>query len=347
MLSRCKFIFILGLSAFFLAFSGGLVHAQALPSTSNGVEISASSDNPVPGQTVTITANSYTININSAKVTWVVNGKTVQTGIGLTTLDVKAPDLGKKVKIEVTAVAVNGIIMYNTYTLSSGSVDLIIETDGYSHQFFNGKLPVVYQNAVKIVAMPHLSDSSGKEYDPKSLVYLWKKNDQVLQDQSGYGKQSITLLGDIVPRNYVLSVIVSTRDSQARAVGLTSVDFGAPEIQFYVDDPLYGPLFNRTVTNSISMGSQKETQILAVPFGFNKPQKGTGNIPFNWQINGESHSELAESQSVILRAPDDVSGQTGVSLILRNTKQILQGAEAGFRATFRAQSTEEVPNQYF
>jgi hypothetical protein len=205
----------------------------------------------------------------SSKITWTVNGKTAQSGYGLTTLDVTAPAMGKKLSVSVTAISSGGVALSNTIAVTSGSVDMIVETNGYTPPFYKGKLPIVYQNSVTVVAMPHLSDASGAEYDPKTLIYQWKKDNQLLQDQSGYGKQSVTLVGNIVPRPYDLSVTVSTRNNSAQAVGIMSVTAGSPAISFYVNDPLYGPMFNRSVLNTVRIGTNKEVGILAVPYGFN------------------------------------------------------------------------------
>jgi hypothetical protein len=52
-------------------------------------------------------------------------------------------------------------------------------------------------------------------------------------------------------------------------------------------------------------------------------------------INGVEHPELAENESVTLRAPNESSGSSKVELRIRNTKKILQGASLGFSANFK------------
>lgn len=322
-----------------------VAHAQGVPSSVGGLELSISSDNPAPGQTVTISAQSYSTDINAATLIWSMSGKAVQQGIGLTSYQVKAPALGKKLTVNVVAVTPEGRRLANSVTMGSGAVDMIAETDGYVPPFFHGKIMPVYQNIVKIVAMPHLANPSGVEYGPKDLVYQWKKDDRVLQDQSGYGKQSISLAGDIVPRPYIVTVKVSNRDGSAQAAGTIRIEMGKPSIGFYVDDPLYGALFNRAVIDSIRIGSEKETDVLAVPFGFNKPAQGLGDLSLIWTLNGLTHEELGSSQSVVLRAPEDTSGSSGIQLEVRNGKQILQGADGAFSAFFTSGASTASPFQ--
>lgn len=334
MKSRFLLFFII---AFYLSASN--TFAQ-IPSSAGGLELSASTDNPVPGQTVTITARSYALDINSAKVSWIINGTTAKNSVGATILEVKAPNLGKTLSIKVSATTPEGRTEVGTITVGSGSVDLIFETDGYVSPFFKGKISPVYQNSVKIVAIPHLANSNGLEYDPKTLIYQWKRNSRVIENQSGYGKQSITLIGDIVPRPYDISVEVWPRDDSTHAKSMAEVSVKEPSINFYIDDPLYGPLFNKTIDSTLRIGSQKETTVLAVPFGFNKTQNGVGDLSWSWSINGSARNELSTNESVVLRAPENSTGLSNIQLNIINTDKILQGASGEFGASFSSEKSD-------
>lgn len=327
------FIFLLA-TIFSSLFFIPIIHAQGISLPNGGIDLSLSTDNPTPGQDITITARSFNAEIDSAVITWTVNGKQEQKGIGANTLKVTAPELGKKLIVNISAATTNGKILANSITISSGSVDMILENNGYVHPFFKGKIPLSYQNTFTVTAIPHIANSDGIEYDPKNLVYTWKKSWQILEEDSGYGKQSIQLTGDIVPRGYALTVLATTRDGKAQASGYATISFDSPSISFYVNDPLYGPYFNTAIGDNIRIGTQKETGVLMVPFGFNKPINSIGNLLFTWMINGVERTELATKESIILRAPSDSAGASNISLSIRNNKQFLQGATGGFYATF-------------
>ena len=334
--SFVNFKHVLSLIAICLLFAIS-AHAQGVPASISSITLSASTDNPIPGQKVTITAVSYSFDINSATIIWSINGKQVQKGIGLTTYDAKAPALGKRTTINVSAVVPDGSHFDNSITLGSGSIDLSIETDGYKPPFFKGKIDPAFQNVVKVIAFPHLADSSGKEYDPANLIYSWKKDDgTVLQDQSGYGKQSISLKGNIVPRPYYLIVTASARDGSAQAQSLIQVAPSSPSITFYNNDPLYGPLFNSAISNSLHIGSQKEVSVFASLFGFNFSSKIANDLTIDWMINNIEHSELSSSRSITLRSPDGVAGSSNVSLSIRGVNNILQSADGGLNISFDA-----------
>ena len=331
-LAICAVILIIGMPA---------VHAQTDPSGTIGLQLTSSTESPIPGQTLTITAESYNIDIDSAALTWISNGKVIAKGIGVTTATVQAPALGKNVAIEVTATAADGTSFTNSIILGSGSVDLIVEPDGYVPPFFMGKNAVAYQNAVKIVAMPHLANSSGVEYDPSTLVYQWQQDGAALADQSGYDKQSIVIPGNIVPHPYTISVTVSTRDGSAQGTEYIPISPISPEVLFYNDDPLYGALYNRALGNSVYVGSQRELGVRAVPYGFDVPAIGLGNLSLTWLIDGVEHQELETGESVTLRAPAGTAGSSDIELDINNTQNILQQASATFSAIFSAGSTAD------
>ena len=314
--------------------------AQDLP-VSDGVTLSLSTDNPVPGQIVTVTANSYSADISGARLTWTVNDKVVKDEVGAMSIDVSAPALGSKLNISVSASNPEGMTYIGTVIIGSGAVDMIVESDGYIPPIFLGKSPTAYQNSVKVIAVPHLADSSGKEYNPSNLIYQWKKNGQVIADKSGYGKRSITIEGELIPREFDLSVNVSTRTTADQAIGTTLIQPSAPSANIYINDPLYGTLFNRAVGEKLGIGTKKETSLLVVPFGFNKSRSIT------WLLNDTERTELADKLNITLRSPGDDGGSSDISVRISSPANILQGATAAFTAYFGATKTTETNNTEF
>lgn len=313
--------------------------AQGIPVGTN-LDITLSINNPSPGQEVTVTVRSFNTDIKSSNITWMIDGKTAKKGIGETVITVTAPQAGKEMDIDVTAVAIDGTVHRGSISLGSGTVDMILESNGYVHPFFRGKVAVSYQNSIKIVAIPHLYAANGKELDPKSLIYEWRRNNQVMDSQSGYGKQSIVIQGDIIPRPFSVTVSVTNREKTAEAVSLVNIGFQSPTIALYIDDPLFGPIYEQSIGEAIRIGSEREVGVLAVPFGFNKPKDGLGDLQLEWFINGKRDSSLAKNMSLILRAPNGTAGASNIDLSIKNAEKILQGARAGFKAIYSGQSQQ-------
>lgn len=314
--------------------------AQGIQLPAQDVDLKVSPENPMPGQTLTITAESYIVSLTSSNITWSLNGNVYQKGIGMTSIQVIAPDLGKKLSIGVNAITAEGAQLNAEIDITSGNIDLIVETDGYVPPFFNGKMPLVYQNSYRIVAIPHLANSSGTEYDPKTLVYSWSKDTKVMQDASGYGKQVFSWKEEIIPRSRLIKVKATTRDGSAQAEKTIILQANSPFIQFYKNDPLYGPMYNKAIINNTGLGSSRELSILAVPYGFNKPFSSVGNLLFSWSINSTSQDALSTSQSIVLRAPVGKTGSSNIDLEIRNEKDILQSARNAFSIMFSSGETE-------
>lgn len=320
-----------------LAFSTTSTLAQGVPS-SGGLDLTPSVDNPYPGQEVTITAQNYSTDISGANITWSSGGKILAKGVGVTSVKVTAPVLGKQILVTATASISGGTTFTNSITISSAYVDMIVESGGYVPATFLGKIPVAYQNNTKVVAVPHIADSKGVEYDPKTLVYKWEQGSKVLQDQSGYGRQSITIPGTMIPRPYLLSVTVTTSDGRSQGVGMVTITPEAPSLVFYKNDPLYGVLYNNAVSSNIYMGNQREVGVVAVPYGFNAPVSGLGDLQLSWMINRVERPELTTNKSVTLRSPEGSSGASSVELNITNKKDILQQAGGSFTAIFSNQT---------
>ena len=207
---------------------------------------------------------------------------------------------------------------------------------GYAPPLYGGKQDFAYENTVKIVAMPHLADSSGAEIDPTTLVYNWKQDSTVLQDQSGYGKQSITITGTVIPRPTTIYVNVSTRDGSETASGAITLQAGSPSVVFYQDDPLYGVLYNLALGGQTTFSNQELT-LLAAPFSFTLPSLTNNNLQYSWTINGAAQTDLTTNRGVTLRVSDTSSDASyPVQLQLQNTEEILQGAMNAITVMFKS-----------
>ena len=136
-----------------------------------------------------------------------------------------------------------------------------------------------------------------------------------------------------MPRPYTLTVNVSTRDGSQSTQATVTIGQQTPNILFYINDALYGPLYNKAIS-SVDIGAQKETSVTAVPFGFDKILNGLGDLVLGWTINGTDHQELNSSNTVVLRAPDNSTGVSSIGLTISNQKNILQGAGGNIVANF-------------
>jgi hypothetical protein len=308
--------------------------AQSTPPESiDGIVLTTTPENPAPGDTVTITVQDYQSDINKAKITWVINGKESTKGTGLNKITVTAPASGKRVDVMAVIETVEGADIRKVLNIKSGDIDMIWETGGYTPPLYRGKTQFSYQNYLKVVAFPHFIDSSGKQVKPSQLIYKWKKDGTALQDQSGFGKQSLVIKADIIPRPFSITVDVSSLDSTAHGVGELIFEATSPAILFYEDSPLYGVFYNKAVGDKILL-SNAEVKIMASPYGFNM----NDSLRYEWSINNLIHDELAQNKNIVLRINGTDQGRSDISLTMKNVgDDILQTATGVFSALFNGQ----------
>lgn len=322
-------ISIFSLSIFSLSFS---VHAQDI--AIGELVLVKSVESPKPGQDISISLRNYAIDLDTATIIWRVDGVEKKRGVGQKSFTTKAPAIGKNSTVTAVVVTTDSDTYSGDILLGSGSMDIIVESAGYTPPFFLGKIPLAYENIVKVVAMPHLADSSGKEFDPDTLIYTWEKDGSVRGDLSGYGKRSITFTGSSIPSPVILTVTAKTRDGLHQAKEYKTLTYSQPFIKFYSNDPLYGPLFNRELSGTKYINKEKELGILAVPYGFDKPVNSVGKLSFQWKIDGSIKSNLNNNESIIVRSPEGAAGTSGISFKITNSIKTLQTGQSAFSVSF-------------
>src|SRR5574343_1112795 len=324
-----KLIFKLSIIYFFIfTLNTHFTHAQ-IAGEIEQVSIKTEISNPKPDQKIGIYLESYLLDLNSASIVWFVNGKNISQGIGIKRIEVTAPKIGSKTTVSAVIKTTEGREIRKTYDIKTGSVDIVWETEGVAHPFFDGKLPYVYQNKVRFIAVPHLSVDSKKELDPKTLVYSWKMDGKYVEEGQGYGKQYIEIESGDIPKNLNISVSVYNRNQSEGSESSITLEPGDPSLSFYEIDSLYGVMYNKAIVNDKRM-KNSEIEILAIPYGFNKDNKNT----FTWLINGLYQNDLINNRSITLRTKKDIEGSSSVDLDIRNENSILQGARNGFTVYF-------------
>ena len=326
------FIFSIALSSALISVPF-ISHAQTAVGTTavDGVDISYDPSNPTPGSSVSVSVDSYSIDLNKTTITWSVAGKSLARGIGLTSIDVIAPAVGSSLQVIADISTVAGGSIKKAITITSGDVDLIWETSGYTPPMYRGKVPFSYQNTIKFTAIPHFVDKSGKAINPATLIYKWANGSTVFSDQSGYGQQSVVIKGGIIPRELDIDVLVSSADPSIHGEAQAQINAVAPTITFYQDDPLYGVMYANTISDTLKL-FHNEVKVLAAPYGFdiNDPA-----LTYDWEVNNVSQSNLTTSRSIVLRVPDGQQGNSNISVGLSNSgDNILQGATSAFNALF-------------
>ncbi len=315
-------LFIFSFSLFSLA------NAQSIPGVSEPVTLGVSPRFPKPDTTVTITAQSFSTDLNRAGFSWVSGGKVIKQGTGATSVTVPSGKAGSLTSVSVTVTTTDIGTISQTASWRPADITLVWKSDGYTPPFYLGKALESYGASFRATAIPEFFTGAGKRLDPKTLVYTWKKNGTIDPNQSGYGKDSFTSSqASYIRGGDDINVEVSNNDGSIIATKTTTISPGIPEIIFYGESPLYGIQYEKALNGTFNLTAEEVT-LRAEPFNVSTNNIFTG-LSFDWSINSESVPSFKDKNKITLRKAGSVGGQSDVSLSIQHQTKILQGGIAG------------------
>jgi hypothetical protein len=312
--------FLLALSLFFFS----TAFAQGIPGVGQPLTVLVSSESPRPGETIFLSAQSYSFDIDSSILTWKVDGEPVASGNGIKRFEVVAGEVGTIKTVEVTALTSEGSFTQSV-EIRPADVDLLWESASYVPAFYKGKALFSHGGSYKITAFTHITDRSGKRVDPKTLVYKWSKNGTSEDAASGYGKTSyVSIQSSFVRGSDEISVTIQNPNENfyfTESIAISPVD---PEVVFYEKNPLYGIWLEGALPLVVNL-DREEIAVEAEPYFFTSNSKAV-NLEYTWSLNDESVFNFDNKSTLVLRKIEGESGTSEIGLDVSNSRYILQGA---------------------
>lgn len=299
------------------------------------LEVTVNPEYPRAFQDVNISVRSYNSDFDRANITWYVDGTPVLKGTGKTSLDFSVGAVGNTTTVRMEASTTNGSFVVRTFSFRPGDVDLIWEAQTYTPPFYKGKRLHSTGADIKVVALPTLRETNGALVSPQNLVYEWKLGSKVLADQSGFGKQSITLGKESTFRsNTLLHVVVSTLDGLSSAKGTIRITPTSPLVLLYEESPVLGTMFSKALTSSQDLSlTQDEIAIHAIPYFFSTRSAASAQLEYTWYLNGKKLSEPQVPNELILRQTGG-TGNARIQVRTQHTDHILQGSQSAVNITY-------------
>lgn len=332
-----KYIFLLILVLFLLPFHEARSQGFGLGGDSVNVDMIPIS--PRAYQSVSVTLTSYLGDLDSATITWQINGKTEVSGKGIKKFSFSVGSISQTTSLDIIIVFQNGSSERKSLKIKPTDVDLIWQSESYVSPFYKGKALFSHQNKITFIALPHMTNQSGAEINPKNLIYKWSNAETVVDTASGYGKNVYSFNAPLISRNLNVTVEVTSPDSTTRGFARIEVPPVEPEVIIYRKDPLYGIEFQKALTGNINMGSLKEITVIGTPFYFGVLNNFSSDLKYEWQINGAKTGNGVQTNTQIFRQKGGVSGVANISLSVENTERILQFARNKFSIEFGQEVT--------
>lgn len=329
--SKKTFIFFIILAFFSTPF---FVKAQInMAALDSSMEISVSPQFPGANQDVSISIDSFFSNLSSARISWVINGETIKSGIGEKRFSFTTGNLGTVSNIEIKVEPQATPSFSNKIQIRPAEIDLIWEGETYTPAFYKGKSLYSRESRVFLQAVPHFINSNGNRLSDENLIYTWSNSQGVLNQLSGYGKNFLTYHGSIFEKRERIEVLVESTDGSFKAKGFAFIENTDPKIVFYENSPLFGILKNHAIPKNYRL-SKEEVTLVAEPFFFSTENSNNNLLSFNWTLNNSGTVNHASPNSIVLRREGGRSGQANLSILVSHAEKILQGARNNISISF-------------
>ncbi len=315
-LSAC-FLFL------FLAFYGVLYAA-----TPDSINVDVLPPNPAPGQNVTISLSSFSNNLDSVMIVWIMNGKTVFSGIGKKSFSLTAGGPGTESSIIAQIMFPDGEVDERISVRPNVMVLLWQADDSYTPPFYRGRALPTPDTEIKIVAMPNLNGVA-----TNNMTYDWKKDYNADQGASGYGKNFYTYTNDYLNDSNNIDVVARTINGATSVESNISVGTTIPKILFYKNDPKLGTQWESSLTDGHLI---TDSEILvAIPYFISPKDLQIPTLVWKWTINDNT---VPTSRSLVnflpVKVPPGTTGTSTIGLDISSTDRIFETANQTLNVQF-------------
>lgn len=279
-------------------------------------------DFPGPNESYAVRLLSAAFDPRSANITWFFNGKEVLKGAGANAYNFNTGELGSTINLRVTALA--GAISYEaSRTLTVNDVDLLWRAETSIPRWYKGKALASPGSTVIITAFPNVA-SGGRKLSVSNLIYRWSLDGEDQPDASGLNRKSIILRASSevnLPQQITLKV--SNADQTVGAQKTTEMALTSPEIVFYEEHALEGPV-GALALERIDMSPGEEKEFRSSPYFFSQGE----TLTREWRVDREKTEKGGPEELLRLKVVPEASGFITVENIIQNLKSVFQQARA-------------------
>jgi hypothetical protein len=300
-----------------------VAHAQV---DTSDFTVSIIPEKPGPYESVQVSLVSYTLNLDTALISWAEDGKIKLSGIGKKNYSFTTKGTGVLSTVSVTIAAKDGTTSRREFTVNPAGVDILWQaTDAIVPPLYRGKALPASEGGIKFVAIPNIKTGTSTYLAGTDAVYAWQRGNTPSQNQSGYGKNSFTVYANILNDTEEVSVDVRSTDAKVGATASRAVAIAEPVIRFYELSPLLGPLFGKAITDGFTVASS-DIAILAVPYFISGPDTASQKLSYTWQLNNDSIAAPGTPNILSLHRDTKNAGSALISLAVSHLSKLYQSA---------------------
>lgn len=296
-----------------LAFVGvHTAHAQI----SNPLQISVVPKYVQPNSTISVSVEAYSIDLNSATISWSVDGVPYSGSAGNTHIAVPVGDVGESVVVTVGAQTPQGQRFDLRRVITPAEAAIVWEADTYTPPLYKGRSLFTSQSTLHFVAIPNIV-RNGSRVPNSQLVFTWEHDGTILGSKSGTGQDSLTLTGSILSQPEVVAVEVKTLDGAISTRERIVVPIIGSRVRIYEDTPLLGTRFERAL-GATEIVTNQEITLRAYPYFM--PVTDPRSLVWDW-IVGDIHTY--DQQITLRNTTQATSGRVPIELNVEKVGSLL------------------------
>lgn len=308
------------ISAFSVSTSDSRIEESIFPSTFD------------PGDTATINLKSYYLNLDSCQIGWTENGEDKTTAIGNKSFSFTSPTLGQTTKIKATVICDNNIATL-VFAFQGNNLNFLISADTYTPPFYRGAKLASINSTIKVVSVPEVFDDSGNLISSDTLVYRWSIGNQLLQEASGYNKNTLVIQGGDLPSLKTINLKIYSLGGELKAEKNVTISVNKPKIFIYEKKPLLGELA-QSVWSGDKTITGDEVTLAAEPYFFSATSLKNSRIKFSWQMNNKELDNKDNSLAMVFRVDQNTTGQANINFSATDQDNILNVVKTSLNLFF-------------
>ncbi len=278
-------------------------------------------------QEVTLRTTSDYIDLNRYRASWYVDGKIVADGVGKRSITLKTRGYGQQTTV-IVLIQLPTTLIKKTFSFEPQDMTVLWEAlDSYTPPFYQGKKLPSREGIIKAVAIPNIKDGSGAEFNPKTGVYRWVRNGNVVGAAAGYGKDSFSFKNNKIRSVEEITVTASDVNKIHETTQTVTIPTVDPMILFYEKN------YQTGITNSYTTAAlnllQQASIVVAEPYFFSTPLSGIRSLLFTWTMN-QSPITLPSTndQNIVTLQNSNEPGSATLGLRVRNPNSLFQSASS-------------------
>ena len=329
MRSRLKVLLAIGFTITTLSI-GVFAHttrADLDPITAPDVSVNITPEIPGPFDTVYASLSSLTYNLDIASITWTLNGKLVLQGVGKKLYHFPVGDVGVVSTLIVRIEPLNAPAIIKTLVLTPQGMDILWQAkDTVVPPLYRGKALPAKESTITFVAIPGLKDGQGNLTSQSNLLYVWKHGTDE-NTSTGYGQDSFDVKMNYLDTEARVSVNASTRDGGLRGENSLTVTPYEPKIVWYESNPLYGPLYNKAISDNYSLSGTDMT-LIAEPYFLSPKSVYSHQLKYTWTLNDTTVNTPTNPVNLSLHRSDKSQGTAVISVAIENVNKLFQSVSS-------------------